>query len=283
MSIVVIGSSNTDMVVNVGHIPQEGETVLGSGFSIHKGGKGANQAVAAARLGGDVTYIANIGNDEFGDNAISSYEKECINTDHIYRDGNTSGVALIMVSDESGKNCIAVSPESNNLLSPQNVSDKSEIIKNADVVLVQLETPIETVEKIAQIISDTSTTFILNPAPGRALSDELLSRVDVITPNETEAEILTGVKVTDESTASKAAKILCEKGVATTIITRGSQGAYIYSKNHSQLVPAKKVKAVDTTAAGDTFNGALAKCIVSGESIYKSNRVCKYCSSHICD
>ena len=262
MSIVVVGSANTDMVVNVKHIPQEGETILGHGFTTHMGGKGANQAVAAAKLGSNVTYIANIGHDDFGDKAINHYQTIGINTDHIYRDGKRSGIALIMVSQDSGKNCIAVSPESNALLTSAQIKKKAKIITQAKVVLAQLETPIESIEEIANITEKSNNIFILNPAPGQKISNSLLKKIDIITPNETEAEILTDIKIIDEITAKKAAIFLENKGVKTVIITLGNQGVYVHQKHLSQHIPAKKVKAIDTTAAGDTFNGALATALV---------------------
>jgi len=256
--IVVIGSSNTDMVIKCNHLPVPGETILGGNFFMNAGGKGANQAVAAARLNGDVTFIAKVGNDVFGAQAIELFNKEKINTEYIFIDDkNPSGVALITV-DANGENCIAVAQGANGNLSAHDLKTLTHVLEKAEIILVQLETPVATIEYAASIAVQKNIQFILNPAPACKLQDELLSKVSVITPNEKEAEMLTGIAIKDINDAKQAAKTLSAKGIKTVIITLGEDGALLYNNNQFNLIAANKVTAVDTTAAGDIFNGALA-------------------------
>jgi len=265
--IVVIGSTNTDMVIKTGHLPTPGETILGGDFLMNPGGKGANQAVAASRLGGDVAFISKTGNDIFGEQSVENLRREGVNTENMVVDPeNPSGIALITV-DSQAENCIVVAPGSNMTLKPDDIDKAVKQIGIAEIVLLQLEIPIETVEYAAQIAYRNNKKVILNPAPAQKLSDSLLKTIYILTPNETEAEILTGVKVTDTGTAEIAARILREKGVEIVIITMGANGAYVLTDNLSKLIPAPKVKAVDTTAAGDTFNGALAVAVSEGFNI----------------
>jgi ribokinase len=256
--IVVLGSTNTDMVVKATRIPAPGETILGGRFLMNPGGKGANQAVAAARLGGEVVFIAKVGNDLFGREARTLFAKEGIGTDYVLTDAEEpSGVALIMV-DAKGENCISVASGANGALSVEDIEVARGAIEKAGVLLMQLETPVETVLCAARWASAKGVPVVLNPAPACELPDELLQCLSMITPNETEAELLTGVKVTDETSTARAAKALCAKGVKRVVITMGSKGAFVYADGEGMIVPAVKVKAVDTTAAGDVFNGALA-------------------------
>src|SRR5437762_9409032 len=225
-SIVVVGSANTDMVIKASHLPQPGETILGGTFFMSAGGKGANQAVAAARLGGKVSFIAKTGYDVFGKQSIELFEKEGIDTSCIARDKyQPSGVALIIV-DDKGENCIVVAPGANAALSREDIDDAREKIEAASFMLMQLETPIETVEHVAGITSSKKIKLVLNPAPAAKLSDGLLERISIITPNQKEAELLTGIKVTDESSAAQAATFLHKKGIETVIVTMGSLGAF---------------------------------------------------------
>jgi len=268
--IVVIGSSNTDMVVQSEHLPSPGETVLGGRFIMNPGGKGANQAVAAARLGGAVTFIANVGDDVFGQEAVKGFQANGINTDFVRIDKESpSGVALIMV-DEQGENCISVALGANATMQKTDIDRAKEVIKQASFVLIQLEIPIEVVEYASELAHQAGVRVVLNPAPAQLLSDDLLALLYIITPNETEAELLTGVKVENEATAGKAAHVLKARGVAIVVITMGAKGAYVQSDQEDQLVPCPKVQAVDTTAAGDTFNGALVTGLSEGMSLIKA-------------
>ncbi len=260
-NIIVVGSSNTDMVIKTSRLPQPGETILGGNFFMNAGGKGANQAVAAARLGGHVTFFARLGNDIFGEEAKALFRKENIETSFILTDEKyPSGIALITV-DDKGENCIVVAPGANNEIKPSHLQKHLQFIKKASIILLQLEIPIETVHYAASVARDSRIKLILNPAPASALSDELLGCINIITPNQKEAEMLTGIKVTDQHSGEEAAKDLHQKGVETVIITMGSRGALLFHEHAFTLVQAPRVKAIDTTAAGDVFNGALAVAI----------------------
>ncbi len=268
--IVVVGSSNTDMIIKLKKIPKTGETVIGGKFTIASGGKGANQAVAAARAGGKVNFISRVGSDMFGDSSINGFIADGLNVANIIRDlEEPSGVALIFV-DEEGENSIAVSSGANANLSPGDIYNIRNVICDADILLMQLEIPLETIESAAQIAVENNVRVILNPAPAQNLSDSLLKKISIITPNETEAEILTSVSVKNEEDAERAAKVLMGKGISTVIITLGSKGAFVFSNTYKGLLPSYKVKAVDSTAAGDVFNGTLAVALSEGKGLKDS-------------
>jgi ribokinase len=265
--IVVVGSVNADMVVKSERIPAPGETVTGGQFVMAAGGKGANQAVAAARLGAEVVLVAKVGRDMFGDQSVANYKKEGILTDCVVRDAeNATGVALIMV-DGQGENLISVASGANHALTPQEVEQAAQHIRSADVVMLQLEIPMSVVEYTAELAAEAGVPVILNPAPAAPLDQELLSRVTYLTPNESEAERLTGVPVKDEASAREAAKKLLASGVGHVVITMGAKGALVVDAERAILVPSYKVEARDTTAAGDAFNGGLACALARGEPL----------------
>jgi len=265
--ILVIGSSNTDMIVQTPHIPRPGETILGGTFNTAAGGKGANQAVACARAGGKVTFVARVGRDMFGEQALEGFRQDGIDVTYVIQDDTApSGVALIMV-DEQGENCIAVASGANNNLSKADLEGARAAFQTADMVLMQLETPLETVEAAARMAHEQGIRVILNPAPACTLGDALLQNISILTPNETEAELLTGITVRDEASAQQAAEVLIGRGVKTVILTLGATGAYVYSEAFQGMVPSFPVEPVDTTAAGDTFNGVLAVALAEGRSL----------------
>ncbi len=264
--IVVVGSSNTDMVVKSQRIPRPGETVTGGQFVMAAGGKGANQAVAAARLGAEVTLVAKVGQDMFGDQAVANYRQEGIVTDFILRDPQrATGVALILVDDQ-GENLISVASGANHALQPEDLERAGAAIRAADVLLLQLEIPLETVACAARLAAAAGVAVILDPAPAPAhpLDAALMQHLACVKPNETEAERLTGVRVVDEASARQAAEKLRQAGAQNAIITLGSQGALWSSPSDAGFVAAPRVQAVDATAAGDAFSGALACALARG-------------------
>lgn len=270
--IVVVGSCNTDMVIKSDRLPVPGETVIGGEFFMNPGGKGANQAVAAARMGGLVSFVSKTGNDLFGKQSVELYNTEGINTKYIFSDPrNPSGIALITV-DANGENCIVVASGANATLSSADIDNARQEIESAEIVLMQLEIPIETVEYVAELAHQKSIKVVLNPAPAKSLSDKLLKSVYLVTPNKTEAEILSGIKVDDMEKAKLAADIIHQKGANIVVITLGANGSLILENGVYTHVEARKVNAVDTTAAGDTFNGTLCVGLAQGKSIVEAVR-----------
>ncbi len=256
--IVVVGSSNTDMVVRVSSLPRPGETVIGGDFFTARGGKGANQAVAAARAGGSVALIACLGDDALGTETLAALTAEGIAVGDVRRmPGTRSGVALIFV-DERGENSIAVAPGANALLAPGQVASCAHLLAPGDVLLTQLETPLESVLAAARIANGAAARVILNPAPARDLPDELLALVSVLTPNEAEAARLAAVPIDDEPSLGDAASALLRRGVGAVVITLGAAGAYVATTDFRETIRGYRVEARDTTGAGDVFNGALA-------------------------
>ncbi|MBN2581379.1 MAG: ribokinase [Pirellulales bacterium] len=271
-NITVIGSVNTDMVVKGKRLPGPGETVAGGQFVLAGGGKGANQAVAAARLGARVTLVAKVGHDMFGDQAVAQFQREGIVTDGVIRDpDHATGVALILV-DEKGENLISVASGANHALRPEEVEQAASLIQSADVVMFQLEIPTDCAGRGAEIAARAGVPVILNPAPASPLDESILRHVTYLTPNETEAEGLTGVAVRDEASARTAAKKLQDLGVRHVIITLGPKGALAACPEGMQIVPSVPVQAVDTTAAGDAFNGGLACAVAAGKPLFEAVR-----------
>lgn len=264
--IVVLGSTNTDMVITGKKIPVPGETILGGRFLLNPGGKGANQAVAVARLSGKkgaCSFIAKVGDDLFGRATLARLKKDGITPRLIIDKKEPSGTALIMV-DSKGQNIISVALGANGTLCPKDVEPFKKEIEQSAILLMQLETPIKTVEWAAKTANKAKVTVILNPAPACKLPASLYKLIDWITPNETEAELLTGVKVTDAASAQKATEVFKKRGVKHVIITMGTKGCWC--GDCQKLYPCRKVKAIDCVAAGDTFNGAFAVALAEGKS-----------------
>lgn len=272
-TLCVLGSINVDHVIRVPYFPKAGETLTGYGYQIAYGGKGANQAVAAARLGANVKFIGTIGSDQIGQAMKTAFEQDGIDTTAIQAIPNQStGLAMIQVSDE-GENSIVISAGANADLSEAKIEADRALIEQADMLLMQLESPLQAVELAAKIAKSAGTTVVLNPAPAQALPESLLACVDMITPNETEAEILTGVKVVDEQTAAEAAAAFHQKGIATVLITLGSKGVYVSEQGKSgEIIAGFRVQAVDTTAAGDTFNGGFVTALLEGKPMREAIR-----------
>jgi len=272
-NIVVVGSSNTDMVVKTKNIPAVGETVTGGDFVMAPGGKGANQAVAAARLGAKVTFVAKVGQDMLGEKAADGYKAEGINTDYIIRDpDNATGVALILV-DDKGENLISVASGANHALTVEEVEKAADAIRSADVLMLQLESPMDAICRAAELAAEAGVAVILDPAPApdEPLPASLLEHVTYITPNETEAQRLTGLAVEDESSAREAAEKLRRQGTRNVVVTLGSKGAVVLG-DESIFVPSHEVEALDSTAAGDAFNGGLAVALAEGQPLAEAVR-----------
>ncbi|MBF0784027.1 ribokinase [Muribacter muris] len=269
-TLCVIGSINVDYVIQVSYFAGAGETLQGRNFHLAYGGKGANQAVAAARLGAEVQFIGAIGDDAIGQTMKQAFADDGIRTDTITTVPNQStGLAMIQVAD-SGENSIVIAAGANADLTEEKIRAYQTQIATSAILLTQLETPLQAVESAAQFAKQAGTTVVLNPAPARPLPDSLLAQIDIITPNETETEILTGVKIVDELTACQAAHVFHQKGIATVIITLGAKGVYLSEKGQGQHIAGFKVNAIDTTAAGDTFNGGLVTALLEGKSMIEA-------------
>lgn len=266
-NLVVLGSINADHILNLETFPTPGETVTGNQYQVAFGGKGANQAVAAGRSGANIAFIACTGDDDTGERVRNQLASDNIDTAPVsVVEGESTGVALIFVNAE-GENVIGIHAGANAALTTERVEAQRGIIAGAEALLMQLESPVESVLAAAKIAHENHTTVVLNPAPARVLSDELLALVDIITPNETEAEKLTGIRVENDDDAARAARALHEKGIGTVIITLGSRGVWASVNDEGRRVPGFKVKAIDTIAAGDTFNGALVTALLEGKAM----------------
>ena len=284
--LVVIGSSNMDLVVSAEHFPLPGQTVLGNKFMTNFGGKGANQAVAASLLGGDVTFICKVGNDNYGREMIEKFQKDGIDTQYVTTtDQAATGIAVITV-DANGENTIVVASGANGLLTSEDIRNAEPAISQADILLMQLETPVEPLCTAARIAHEKGKYVILNPAPAPKvpLPTALLSHIDLTIPNETEATSITGVEISDLQSAERALEALKKMGAKDAMITLGEKGVLAYEDDKVKLFPACKVQAIDTTAAGDTFCGALSVAICQGqgmqEAIAFANKAAAYTVQH---
>lgn len=268
-NITVLGSFVVDLMGRAAHLPKPGETVKGSTFKLGPGGKGSNQGVAAQRAGANVTMITKVGQDVFGNMAVDNFKNEGINTEFVYRDKEAeTGTALILVDENTSENSILVTLSACGRIKEEEILNSEEHIKSADIFLTQLETNIDAVEKAVEIACENKVKVVLNPAPIQPISDELLAKVDIITPNEVEASILSGVEIKNMDDARKAADILMNKGVKNVIITMGSQGVYVKTKTEEKIIPQHTVKAIDTTGAGDAFNGGFVTALAEGKDIF---------------
>lgn len=269
--ILVIGSSNTDMTVITDRLPVPGETVLGGKFAMGPGGKGANQAVAAQRLGGNTSFICKVGKDIFGENAVRHYRNEGLDTTGVMISEQPSGVALISV-DKKAENCIVVASGANADITEADIEANRKAIEEASILLLQLEIPVEAVVKAAKIGHEAGVYVILNPAPACDLPEEIYRYLSLIIPNQTEIALMTGIEARDEEGAAKAVEALRDKGVKDVIVTMGSKGSMVYHEGKATFVPSQKVNAVDTTAAGDTYCGGLCVALSEGKDIIEAAR-----------
>ena len=267
LKVVVVGSFMMDLVIKAERRPQKGETLIGQQFGMFGGGKGNNQAIAAVRLGGDVTMVGRLGMDSFGDKLMDALVEEGVEIRFIVRDAEVGTGVGSPVIDADGDNSIIIVPRANMRLSAADVDRAASAISDSDVLLLQLEVPIAASQRAAEIAKSSGTKVILNPAPAQDLPDSFLAQVDILTPNQVEAELLSGVEVSDSEGAERAARILLDRGVSAVILTLGEGGALLFKDGLTTSIPAYRVNVVDTTAAGDAFCGALATALARGEAL----------------
>ena len=280
-TITIVGSSNSDLVVRVRQLPRPGETVIGGNLVVAGGGKGANQAVAARRLGAEVYFVARVGTDAFGEQAIDAYRAEGVRTDFVVRTPDVpSGVALIVV-DDAGENQIAVAPGANAHLTPYDVEAATAAIDASAVVVMQLEVPLETVRATIRAAKRAGKIVLLNPAPAppEGLPSDLLGDVDVLNPNRHEASALTGIAVEDVRSAEEAGRRLLRHGVGTVVMTLGKEGALLITADGTRLIPAFAVDVADTTGAGDAFTAGLAVALAERKSVDDAARLANACGA----
>jgi ribokinase len=269
MKILVIGSSNTEMLFRSPRIPLSGELVLGSSCNISPGGRGLNQAVAAARAGGNVGFIGRTGNDLFGEQVLEVLQKENIDSEHVISDSSlASGVSSIVI-DDNGDSAVVVTPGANSNLSQKDIQ-KNLSVNSGEIVLLQLDIPIETVKFAANLAGSMGARIILNPSPALPISDELLKSISILTPSSKQAEALTGITITDERSAELAGRILLERGLNRVIITLRSEGAMVIDNGGAEHVPGFEMKTLDTSVVNDVFNGALVVALGEGKNFYES-------------
>lgn len=272
--VTVVGSFIVDLMARTPHLPKAGETVKGIAFKMGPGGKGSNQAIAAKRANCDVTFVSKVGSDEFGDMALNTFKNEGLDTTYIFKDENLeTGTALIMVDDSTSQNEIVVTSGACDNITKENLDLCKQVIMDSDILLSQLEINIDAIESTIRLAHENKATIVLNPAPVQEISDEVLSLVDIITPNEVEASIITGYEVVTVEDAKVAATKLQEKGIKDVVITLGKQGVYVKSGDEDKFIEAYKVNAVDTTGAGDAFNGGFVTALSEGKDIFEA---CKF-------
>ncbi len=270
--VVVVGSLNMDVVMMVPRLPKSGETVIGGRFFTSSGGKGVNQAIAANRADGEVSLIARVGDDVLGLRAIEQLDKEGIKVDHIIKDSKApTGCASIFLT-ERGEKISAMASGANANLSPDDIESVKEIIAKSDVMLIQLETPIETIKKAASIAMQYNVKVVLKPSPPRTLSDDVLQYISILTPNQSEIELLTGIRIHDHQSAEEAGRMLIAKGIDSVVLTLGSKGAFLVDMGGVEHVPSFKVKTIDNTGVGDIFNGVFATALAEGKIVREAVR-----------